>query len=380
MSHKALICGAGIGGLSAALALAQRGWQVDLREKAQNLAEAGAGVQLSPNVTRVLRDFGLLEAILAKASAPEAVVVRRGRDGAALSRMPLGDAAQVRWGAPSVVMHRADLQRVLLDAVLKNPNITLTLTAAKTGLALEGADVLLGADGLRSAIRAALGVAGALKFSGQVAWRALIPMADVPPFLRGNETALWLGAKTHLVHYPLRAASVLNVVAIVEMDATGTGWSEQAAPDMLHQAFAGWAKPARELLRAAQDWRCWSLYDRDPAKQWGCGNVSLLGDAAHPMLPFLAQGAAQAIEDAGALARHLEDGLTSANRNGVGVARSLRAYEAERMPHTASVQLAARQQGKIYHLSGPMAFARDLVMRGLGPQRLQGRYDWLYRR
>ena len=372
MSGKALICGAGIGGLSAALALAQKGWQIDLREKGKLLDEAGAGLQLSPNATRVLRNLGLLEAVLAKATTPDAVVVRRGRDGAELSRMPLGATAQLRWGAPSVVMHRADLQSILCDAVLKNPNITLTLDAAKTDVALEGADVLVGADGLRSALREALRVAGALKFTGQVAWRALIPMADVPLALRANETTLWLGARTHLVHYPLRGASVLNVVAIVEMDATGAGWSEQAAPDTLHNAFTGWAKAARELLRAAPDWRCWSLYDRDPAQVWGRGAATLLGDAAHPMLPFLAQGAAQAIEDAGALARHLSE-------RGGSCEQSLRAYEAERVPRTARVQLAARQQAKIYHLTGPMAFARDVVMRGLGPERLQARYDWIFK-
>jgi len=369
VSLKALICGAGIGGLSAALALARQGWQVDLREKAQRLDEAGAGVQLSPNATRVLQNLGLLEAVLAGASTPDAVVVRRGHDGAELSRMPLGAGAQLRWGAPSVVMHRADLQSVLLDAILKNPNITLRLNAAKTDLELEGADVLIGADGLRSGIRQALGVAGGLKFTGQVAWRALIPMADVPPALHANETALWLGAKTHLVHYPLRGATVLNVVAIVEMDATGTGWSEQAAPDALHHAFAGWTRAARELLRAAPDWRCWSLYDRDPAKRWGRGGITLLGDAAHPMLPFLAQGAAQAIEDAGSLARHLAGEIEP----------GLRAYEAERIPRTGKVQLAARQQAKIYHLSGVSGMARDLVMKGLGPERLQARYDWIYR-
>ena len=369
MNRKALICGAGIGGLSTALALAQQGWQVDLREKAQSLDEAGAGVQLSPNATRVLQNLGLLETVLAGASTPDAVVVRRGRDGAELSRMPLGAAAQMRWGAPSVVMHRADLQSVLLDAVLKNPNITLRLNAAKTDFELEGADVLIGADGLRSGILRALGVGGALKFTGQVAWRALIPMADVPPALRANETALWLGAKTHLVHYPLRGATVLNVVAIVEMEAIGTGWSEQAAPDSLHRTFAGWTRAARELLRAAPDWRCWSLYDRDPATIWGRGGVTLLGDAAHPMLPFLAQGAAQAIEDAGSLARHL----------GGEIEPGLRAYEAERMPRTAKIQLAARQQASIYHLSGLSGMARDLVMKGLGPERLQARYDWIYR-
>ncbi len=372
MSQRALICGAGIGGLSAALALAQSGWQVDLRDKAKALEEAGAGVQLSPNATRILQDLGVIDAVTAHATAPDAVVVRRGHDAALLSRMPLGPRALARWHAPSLVIHRADLQGILLDAVQKHASISLTLNAAKADTALEGADVLIGADGLRSAIRGALGVAGALKFTGQVAWRALVPMADVPPLLRGNETALWLGAKTHLVHYPLRKASVLNVVAIAEMDETGSGWSEQAAPEKLFRAFAGWAKAPRELLQTAPEWRCWSLYDRDPAPSWGVGEVTLLGDAAHPSLPFLAQGAAQAIEDAAALARHLKAGTVGS------VAAKLRAYEAERIPRTARVQLAARQQAKIYHLSGPMAFARDLVMRSLGPERLQARYDWIY--
>ena len=387
---KALIAGAGIGGLTAALALARRGVQVTLLERAAHIDEVGAGIQVSPNASRVLARLGLMEALSAVASKPDCVRIRRGRDAKLLCTLPLGANAVARWGAPSLTVHRADVQRILLEAALAEPAIEIRAGHELSGFALDGSevvvglqhglmrlhlrgDLLLGADGLHSVVRRKLNVPGAPRYTGQHAWRALIPMADVPKSLQTNETSLWLGPKTHLVHYPLRGGSVLNVVAIVEagQEQIGNSWSELADPVQLHRAFAGWTAQARTLLQAASDWRRWQLFDRDPTPVWGDGPVSLLGDAAHPMLPFLAQGASQAIEDSDVLAQHIGAATD--------IPAALRAYEAERAPRTGRVQTEARQQAKIYHLSGPAALARDFAMGIMGSTRLLQRYDWLYK-
>jgi len=390
VSRIALIVGAGIGGLAAALALARAGFQIIVLERAPQIEEVGAGIQLSPNAMRVLAKLGLITAVAAVASRPDGITIRRGRDGRVLNRLPLGETAVARWGAPSLTIHRADMQAILLEAARAEPAIEIRPGHEVTGFALDGETVvvaarvglirlnircglLIGADGLHSVVRAKLNVPGAPRYTGQHAWRALVPMADVPLALQKNETSLWLGPKTHLVHYPLRGGSVMNVVAIVEagQDNIGNSWSELADPLRLLAAFARWTPQAQTLLHAAPVWRRWQLFDRDPTPQWGDGPVTLLGDAAHPMLPFLAQGASQAIEDAAVLARHLSGAQV--------IAPAMRDYEAARFARTARVQTEARSQAKIYHLTGPAALARDMAMRLMGPERLLARYDWLYK-
>jgi salicylate hydroxylase len=383
----AVIAGAGIGGLCTALCLARGGWRVSLYEKAKVLEETGAGLQLSPNASAILGRLGVIARLTAFALRPNAIRIRRARDAATLMIMSLDDAER-RWGAPYLCVHRADLQRALLEAIARESGIKLQTGAAVAGFASgensvavafeQGAvrlraagDCLIGADGVRSFVRQRLG-ADSARFSGRTAWRATVTAGHVPPAMRREEITLWLGRKAHLVHYPLRGGAVINVVAIVDEDFCPNGadfWSSPGEPGSLEARFSGWAEPARKLLRVAPDWRKWPLFDCKPIARWVAGRVALMGDAAHPMLPFLAQGAAQAIEDAYALGKVL-----TRTQN---IEASLRAYQEGRCPRAARAQRESRRQAKIYHLAGPAALLRDMALRTLG-QKMLARYDWLY--
>jgi salicylate hydroxylase len=384
----AVIAGAGIGGLCAALCLARGGWRVSLYEKANVLEETGAGLQVSPNASAILERLGVIARLAPFALRPKAIRIRRARDGATLAVMPLDDAER-RWGAPYLVVHRADLQLALLEAIARESRIKVQTGATVAGFASgehsvavaieQGAvrlktagDCLIGADGVRSFVRQRLGAESA-KFSGRTAWRATVDSARASPAMRREEIILWLGRKAHLVHYPLRGGAVINVVAIVEEGFRPDGaeiWSRAGDRRFLGARFSGWQEAARELLRAAPDWRKWPLFDCNPIASWTAGRVALMGDAAHPMLPFLAQGAAQAIEDADVLGEVLTCGQN--------IETSLRAYQEARHARATRVQQESRRQATVYHLGGPVAFLRDLALRALGPQKMLARYGWLY--
>ena len=389
----AIIAGAGVGGLTAAIALSRAGLRVTMLERAKALGEAGAGIQLAPNATGVLAELGLLERVMQSALSPEHLRIRRASDGVELAHFPLGVIAEARWGAPSAVIHRADLQAVLLERCAADPAITLETGAGVAGFAESAdgvevairrdsdarrimADVLIGADGLRSTIRSrmGLGLGDEPIWSGRTAWRALLPADLAPKSARKLETSLWLGPKAHLVHYPLRRGALINIVAITQDGWRGEDaadlWAINGKPAEVSPRFGSWHRDARKLVEAAKDWKRWPLFDRQPLRRWSLDRVALLGDAAHPMLPFFAQGAAQAIEDAGALGR--------AFARTTDIETALADYERMRLTRAGSVVIASRRQGAIYHMSGPMAFARDLTMRSLSPHLMMSRLDWLY--
>jgi salicylate hydroxylase len=388
-SHPIIVVGAGIGGLTTALALARRGFRVTVIEQAERLEETGAGIQLSPNATRVLLGLGLEQALKASAVAPQAVEIATVR-GRPLARVPLGASAAQRYGAPYWVIHRGDLQTILADAARGETAIALELGTRFEGYTpnFQGVTVacsrgderidkagtaLIGADGLWSALRARIGHRAAPTFRRRTAWRALIPASEVEPALAAPIVRLWLNRNAHLVHYPVRAGMLINIVAIAGDRSPQPGWSRDGSPAEMMQAFApdDWSDQPRALLAIPQRWQRWSLYDLAPLGSWGDGPVTLVGDAAHPMLPFLAQGAAMAIEDAAVLAAHLASDPDCPWD-------AMRRYEAARRRRIARVQHASRRNGGIYHLGGIAAAARDIYLRAANGNRLLHRNDWLY--
>lgn len=381
------IIGAGIGGLTAALAIARTGKRVEIHEANHEIRPIGAGLQLSPNAGRILADLGLLPRLMPYAVETERLIVRTGRTGKVLSEMVQGASATNRWGAPFRVIHRGDLQRVLLDAVASEPSISLNLghqlfdirfhgTAAAAYFSRNGTeiattpDVLIAADGLWSKARSFVGLNAPANFAGCVAWRTLVPREAAPAFARESHSNLWLGPGAHIVHYPVRSGAEINIVAIVEDRWKERGWSEPGDIAWINQRFKDWNPDIRALVGCATGWLRWSLFDRAPDWHWTRGNLALLGDAAHPMLPFLAQGAAQAIEDASVLASWL--------RNTADPVIALKGYEQQRLRRTARVQAASGKQADIYHASGPFALARNLGMMALGGDGMMRRFDWLY--
>lgn len=391
MNAPIVVAGAGIGGLTAALTLAHNGRRTLVLEQAPVITEVGAGLQIAPNAGRVLARLGLDEALAVVALEPQAVNIRRGRDGDLLARLDL-TVARARWGAPFRVFHRADLQQALLQAARAHPLIEVRedarvarFTPQENGVEIEtqgsggggrfSAAGLVGADGGRSGVRAQLlpQEADAPVYSGASAWRALVPAERAPDALRAIESHLWLMPGAHVVHYPLRDGAIINVVVILEETTPDRSIATRNGADMAGDlARAGAAPLLCALIGGAESYRYWPLYARPPLTRWSHGAVTLLGDAAHPMVPFLAQGAAQAIEDADALGR-------ACQRPDTTLDAAFAVYEQARRSRAAAVVRASARQGQIDHLRGPMATARDLAIRALGGGALLRRNAWLYR-
>lgn len=394
LSRTIVIAGAGIGGLTAALALAARGFRIVVLEKTERLEEVGAGLQLSPNASRVLVELGLTERLKLRAVTPEAVSIMSARAGGELLRMPLGEAASARAGAPYWVVHRADLQSALAGAVAEHPDIDLKLGATfedvaphPKGLTVvhrsgtirrsDLASALIGADGIWSTVRQHLFPEVQPRFSGLIAWRGTLDATQLPKDYTARRVQLWMGPNAHLVAYPIAGGRQINVVAVLPGTWNRPGWSTPGDPVEVMDAFAAprWPPPARMMLAAVDSWRKWALFGLPDGCPWSKGPVALAGDAVHAMLPFAAQGAGMAIEDAAVLARHLS---LEAAESTAGITAALKQYGGARQARVRRVQRTARQQGRIYHLSGPLATARDLAIRALGPERMLARQDWIY--
>jgi salicylate hydroxylase len=389
-----IVAGAGIGGLTASLALAARGFRVVTLEKAERLEEAGAGLQLSPNASRILVELGLQARLAPRAVTPDAITIMSARGGGEIARLPLGEAASLRAGAPYWVLHRADLQSALQAQVTDNPDIDLRLgcqfedvTSHAKGLTVvqrrgnarqhERAVALIGADGIWSAVRNHLFPQVQPQFSGLIAWRGTLDATMLPREYTSARVQLWMGPNAHLVAYPIAAGRQINVVAIVPGTWNRPGWSAPGDANEIKNAFASqrWPATARMLVGAVGEWRRWALFTLPDIGEWNSGAMALLGDAAHAMLPFAAQGAGMAIEDAAVLAKCLSD---CAGEDIAGVPMALKRYSRLRRGRVLRVQRAARQQGRIYHLSGPLALARDLTIKAMGPKRMLARQDWIY--
>jgi len=354
-----LISGGGIGGLAAAMVLAQDGHRVTLFEQAASFGEIGAGIQLGPNIFRMFDYLGLTEAINRVAFFPTGLGMNDVRTGEKVVRVPLGDLARATYGFPYGVIYRADLHQVFLDACRAQPNISLRThakvesfdqSADGVTVKLEGGEVvegcaLIGADGMWSRIREAVVGDGKPRVSGHIAYRAVLRREDVPAHLWSDDVLLWGGEKTHLVHYPLRRGELFNLVAVFHSNKYDEGWNTFGDTAELNERFAQACPQVKELLGKIETWKMWVLCDREPVKNWTDRRVTLLGDAAHPMLQYLAQGAGQAIEDAVVLRealRHTRGDLEKAFQK----------YQQKRYLRTGRVQLTARFYGDIYHAAG----------------------------
>lgn len=389
MGKRVVIIGGGIGGLAAALSCFRAGTDVNLLERAADFSEFGAGVQLGPNVTRVLHAWDLSHALDALASFPDRVQVRSALTGSQLGALRLGATARQRYGFPYATMHRADLHFMLLSALKQQTDVALQFNTTlsrfeqhSSGVSVQAVDgrewstdVLVGADGLWSSVRTLLLGEGKPQFAGHLAYRALAQQSSLPARLRSQQVTVWLGPGMHLVQYPVRRGELLNVVAIVEGHMTGDPayWNHSANTGKLRSLLSAACPPLQDLLQAIADWRLWALHIRPPMRgpqEHAQGRVALLGDAAHPMLPYLAQGAGMAIEDAQVLSHAL-----AADRP--DVAAALQDYAARRWQRNARVQAGALRNGRVFHATGVLRWGRDAAMKLFGERLLD--MPWLYR-
>jgi 2-polyprenyl-6-methoxyphenol hydroxylase-like FAD-dependent oxidoreductase len=380
-----LIAGGGIGGLAAALGLAQKGFRSILLEKASQLGEIGAGIQLGPNAFHAFDYLGVGEAARNMAVYIDQLRLMDALTAEEITHIDLGDNFRARFGNPYAVVHRGDLHGVFLKACRDSELIDLRVSSEVVGYDQDGSSVtahlangdrvtgslLIGADGLWSNVRKQVTADGAPRVSGHTTYRSVIPTEQMPEDLRWNAATLWAGPKCHIVHYPLSGWKVFNLVVTYHNDAPEPVAGKPVSEDEVMKGFAHVHERAQDIIRHGTKWRLWVLCDRDPTERWIDGRVALLGDAAHPMLQYFAQGACQAMEDAVCLSHML-----AAHEDH---AVALEAYRSQRVLRTARVQLLSRAIGEhIYHPAGAHARLRNAIMGAKSQEEWYGDIAWLY--
>lgn len=381
-----LIAGGGIGGLAAALGLARKGLESVVLEQSSRFGEIGAGIQIGPNAFHAFDYLGIGDAARAKAVYIDGLVLMDSTTGEQVARIPVDEPFRRRFGNPYAVVHRGDLHGVLLAACEAEPKVRLvagqrvaSFVEDDAGIEVTTADgachrgsALIGADGLNSKIREAMFGASDLRISGHVAYRAVLPHDEMPEMLRWNAATLWAGPKCHLVHYPLQGWKVFNVVATFHTGRTTPGANEPATPEEVLGLSRHTDPRAIQLLSTPKEWRRWVLCDRDPIENWTRGRATLLGDAAHPMLQYFAQGACMALEDAVCLSHMAE-------RHAGDLPAAFEAYQTVRIPRTARVQLSSRLIGEyVYHPSGATRLTRNAVLGAKTAEAFYDSLEWLY--
>jgi 2-polyprenyl-6-methoxyphenol hydroxylase-like FAD-dependent oxidoreductase len=380
-----IVVGGGIGGLVTAYALARQGFPVRVLEQSPEFREVGAGIQLGPNIFRALERIALKDAVLADAHIPTGMEMRDALTGKLITKMPLGDNALKRFKQPYAVTHRADIHGVFLRACQGSNLVTLENSRHVEGYEDHGDHIsvtladgervegraLIGCDGMWSQIRERIVGDGKPRVSGHIAYRAVLKRADVPSDLWRPDIVLWAGPRTHFVHYPLRRGELYNLVAVFHSDHYEEGWNAEGSKELLWKHFTGQRPEVLRMLERIETWRMWMLCDREPVKTWTKGRVALLGDAAHPMLQYLAQGACMATEDAVVLA----EALAASPQD---IPAALHAYQQARYLRTARVQVMARVYGEFYHARGPSAELRDQMLSSRSVEDSYNGMAWLY--
>jgi salicylate hydroxylase len=381
-----IIAGGGIGGLAAALAIARHGGRAVVLEQAAAFGEIGAGIQIGPNAFHCLDVLGVGGALKDSAVFIDSLLLMDAVGGDEIARIPLDQMFRQRFANPYAVVHRADLHQALYDGCQANGRVELRTSSRVVdftqraqavtvrlpdGTSLDGA-ALIGADGLRSAIRARIVADGEPRVSGHTTYRSVIPTEQMPAHLRWNAATLWAGPKCHIVHYPLKGGRVFNLVITRDDGAPEAFAGKPVADAEVHAAFAHVCAPAREIIARGRDWNAWVLADREPVSNWTDGRVALLGDAAHPTLQYLAQGACMAMEDGVVLGAMLASHATD-------VPAALKAYNAARAVRTARVQMGSRLMGEyVYHPGGAKAAVRNAALQAMSPTEFHDEFAWLY--
>ncbi len=379
-----LVSGGGIGGLAAALALTRQGFAVKVLEQAGELGEIGAGIQLGPNAFSAFDALGVGEAARSRAVVTDEMVMHDALDETLVGRIPTGEAFRRRFGNPYAVIHRADVHQSLLEGALASERIEVATSTTvqrveqddngvtvfdAQGRSHRGAAVI-GADGVKSALRRQY-VGDEARVSGHVVYRAVVEKKDFPADLQWNAASIWVGPDCHLVHYPLRGGEQYNVVVTFH-SRDKEEWSvREGSREEVQRYFEGICPKARQLIDLPKSWKRWATADRDPVAQWTYGRATLLGDAAHPTLQYLAQGACMALEDAVTLGEALRV-------HGGRFDLAFALYERSRIARTARIVLSAREMGRIFHAKGVERLVRNDLWKGRSPERFYDAMEWLY--